>query len=89
MLLREFRALGKRSGVAATQLQGDRVFCLVVTQVTRYVAEEECAGRDHLGVKQSPARQLAMEEPTVAVGPVEHRRDTEPVVDHRLLLRID
>jgi hypothetical protein len=45
------------------------------------VAVEHRAGRHHLGVEQRPAREQAMEEPAVPVGPFHHRRDGEFSID--------
>jgi len=36
-------------------------------------------GGDHLGVDQGAAREQAMEEPAVPVGPFHHRRNGEPM----------
>ena len=38
------------------------------------VAMEKRAGRDHLGVEQRTARELAMERPAILLGPFHHRR---------------
>src|SRR4029453_2822346 len=40
---------------------------------------DERAARDHLGVKPRAARDEPQEVPTVAVGPVHHRRNTQAV----------
>ena len=58
--------------VAAAQLQGDRVFQVVVAQVALDVAVDLGAGGHHLGVEPGMTGNLAMEHAAVAVGPVHH-----------------
>ena len=45
------------------------------------VAVQHRAGGHHLGVDQRAARQQAMEEPAVPVGPFHHRRNAESAVE--------
>jgi hypothetical protein len=40
---------------------------------------DDSAGRDHLAVEQRAARQQAMEEPAMPVGPIHHRSDGEDI----------
>ena len=65
-------------GLAATELQRERVLLVVETQMARHVAMDERAGRHHLGVEQRAAGEQSVEETAVAVRPVHHRgyRDT-------------
>jgi hypothetical protein len=37
------------------------------------IATQNCAGGEHFGVDQRPAREQAMEEPAMSVGPFHHR----------------
>ena len=55
----------------------DRVLGRVEAEQARAVAMQHGAGRDHLGIEQRPAREQAMEEPAVPVGPLHHGRDAE------------
>src|SRR5262249_54398069 len=73
-------ALRQRARIAAAELQRDRMLGGVVGQKPRAVAMQHRAGGDHLGVDQRAARQQAMEEPAVPVGPFHHRRDSERTV---------
>ena len=49
----------------------------IVRQQPRARAVQHRAGGDHLGVDQGAAREQAMEEPAVPVGPLHHRGDAE------------
>ena len=68
--------------IAAAELQAPPDARPDRSQQPRAVAMQHRAGGDHLGVEQRTARQQAMEEPAVPVGPFHHRRDckiaTEP-----------
>ena len=72
---RDARALGELARIAAAELQRHRMLGRVEGQEPRAVAVQHRAGGDHLGIDQRPARQQAMEEPAVPVGPFHHRRD--------------
>jgi hypothetical protein len=41
------------------------------------VAAQHRAGGEHFGVDLRPAREQAMEEPAMPIGPIHHRGDTE------------
>ncbi len=69
------RGLGQFRRVRSAQLQRHRVFGGVVIQQARPVAVDDRRRGDHLGVQQRTARHQPVEPPTVAVGPVHHRRD--------------
>src|SRR5215470_5745471 len=73
----EASAFGELGRLAATKLQRKRMLGRVISQEPRAVAMEHRAGGDHLGVDQRAAREQAMEEPAMAVGPFHHRGDTE------------
>src|SRR5207247_11120116 len=65
----------RRLGTA--QLQRDRMLLPAEGQMTVYVAVDEGAGGDHLGVEPRARRHLAQEVAAVPVGPVHHRRDAD------------
>ena len=52
----------------------DRVFSRIEIEMPRNIAELQRACRDHLGVKACARSDQAQKVPTVAVGPVHHRR---------------
>ena len=70
--------------IGAAQLERHRMLGRVEGQEPRAVAVQHRAGRDHLGIDQRAAREQAMEEPAVPVGPFHHRGDAETTVvgDH-------
>ena len=63
--------------IAAAELQRDRMLGRIEAEQPRAVAAQHRAGGHHLGVEQRAARQQAMEEPAMPVGPFHHRRDAE------------
>ena len=75
--LAESRAGGELAGIAAAELQRERMLGRVEIEVVRDVAVRERPARDHLGVEARARRDEAQEEPAVPVGPVHHRRDAE------------
>ena len=76
-------AFGERARVRAAELHRDRMLGRIEAEQPRAVAAQHRAGRDHLGVEPRAAREQAMEEPAVPVGPFHHRRDREAMVGHR------
>ena len=71
------RAGGERARLGAAELQRQRMLGRIVAQQPRPVAVQHRAGGEHLGIEQRPARQQAMEEPAMPVGPFHHRRDAK------------
>ena len=69
-------------GSRAAELQRDRMLGGIEAEQPRAVAAQHRAGGDHLGVEPRAARQQAMEEPAMPVGPFHHRRDREAMVGH-------
>ncbi len=69
------RAGSKRARVGAAKLQRQRMLGRVVAQQPRSIAMQHRADGQHFGIKQRPARQQAMEEPAMPVGPFHHRSD--------------
>ena len=63
--------------IGAAELQRDRMLGRIEAEQPRAVAVQHRAGGHHLGVEQRAARQQAMEEPAMPVGPFHHRRDAE------------
>ena len=61
----------------AAELDRDGMLTWIEAQEPRPVAPQHRAGGEHFGVKQRAARQLAMEEATMPVRPVNHRRDRQ------------
>src|SRR5471032_234052 len=66
---------GQVGRIAAAQLQGHRMLFVVEAQVALDVAVDQRAGGHHLRVQPGVARDLAVEQTAVAVGPVHHRGD--------------
>lgn len=68
-----------REGIrlVAAQLQRDRMLGAIEIEVPGGVAVEDRAGGDHLGIKAGMRGQQPMEEAAVAVGPIDHGRDTQ------------
>src|SRR5262245_43550512 len=77
--LTDCRTLRKRARIAAPELERDRLLGRIGGQKPRAIAMDHRAGRDHLAVEERASREQAMEEPTVPVGPVHHRRNTKPM----------
>ena len=75
--LAQLRARGELAGIAAAELQRERMLGRIEIEVMRDVAVRERAARDHLGVEPRVRRDQAQEEPAVPVGPVHHRRDAQ------------
>ena len=69
------RASGKRARLGAAKLQRHRMLGRIEPQQPRAVAVQHRAGGQHLGIEQRAARQQAMEEPAMPVGPFHHRSD--------------
>ena len=74
-VLADARRFGERRGIAAAELQRDRMLERVEAEQPRAVAAQHRAGGEHLGVDQRAAREQAMEEPAMPVGPFHHRGD--------------
>ena len=74
------RATGERHGIAAAELERHRMLGRIETDQPVAVAAQHRAGGHHLGIDQRAARQQAMEEPAVPVGPFHHRRYRKPSV---------
>ncbi len=68
------RRLRQLRRVTAAKLQGHRMFGRAVREQIRRIAAQQRLRRDHLRVQQRAARNQAMQEPRVAIGPVHHRR---------------
>src|SRR5262249_34720508 len=66
-------ALRERARIAPSELERDRLLGRIRGEKPRTIAMDHRAGRDHLAIEQGSAREQAMEEPTVPVGPVHHR----------------
>ena len=71
------RAVSKRARLAAAELQRQRMLGRIEPQQPRAVAVQHRAGGEHFGIEQCAARQQAMEEPAMPVGPFHHRRNGE------------
>ncbi len=76
-LLRELRAGRQILGLAATELQRDRVLLGVEVEMARHVAVQQCAGRHHLGVEPGVAGDEAMEVSAMPIGPIHHGRNRQ------------
>src|SRR5262249_6131286 len=76
-LFGDTRALGEVARMAAAELERNRMLGRIVGQEPRARAVKHRTGGDHLGVDQGAAREQAMEEPAVPIGPLHHRGDTE------------
>ena len=68
---------GQIGGLAAAELQGQRVFFGVKAQVALHVPMHQRAGGHHLGVKPGVTAQQAVKVAAMAVGPVHHRRNRQ------------
>ena len=69
-----------RIGIGTAELHRERMLARVKAQQPRPVAMKHRAGGDHLGVEPRTAREQAMEEPAMPVGPFHHRCDRETMV---------
>jgi hypothetical protein len=78
-ILGNARAFGERPRIGAAELDRHRVLERIEADEPLAVAAQHRARRHHLGIEQCPTRQQPMEEPAVPVGPLHHRRDTEPM----------
>ena len=70
-LLGQFGAARQIGRVAATQLQGDGVLLLAVTQIISLAVDDGARGH-HLGIKQGLASHQTMEITAMPIGPVQH-----------------
>ena len=66
-------------GLRAAELQGDGLLQVVEPQQPVTITMDDSVGRDHLGIEQRVAGQMAVESPAIPVRPVHHRRDAEPM----------
>ena len=82
--LRQPRASGQVARIAAAELQGQRVLIGMVVEKPCRIAMQQRARGDHLGVENDMAADLAQEVTAVSVRPIQHRRNAEAVVRHRL-----
>ena len=73
------------SGFAAAQLQSNRVFFSVKSQMPRHITMQQSTGGDHLGVQQRMAAQEPMKVTAMLVRPVHHRGNAD---DGHLELRL-
>ncbi len=71
--------LRQRLGLAAAELQGQRMLARIKAQVAPGIAAQDRPGVDHLRVQPRMPRQQAQEIAAVPVGPVHHRRDGEAI----------
>src|SRR6266852_3090829 len=71
------RALRERRRVGAAELQRHRMLRRIEAEQARAIAAQHRARRDHLGIDQRAAREQAVEEPAVPVGPLHHGGDAE------------
>ena len=67
--------LGQRARLRAAKLQSQRMLRGMEAEKPRAIAMQHRAGGEHFGIEQRAARQQAMEEPAMPVGPFHHRRD--------------
>ena len=68
------RRLGQPVGIAAAKLQGERVFCRVMTKQPLDITMQNGLSRHHLGEQQRIRREQTMEKTTMPVCPIHHRR---------------
>ncbi len=78
--LADARGLGKLGRIGAAKLQRHRMLGGVETKQPLAGAMDDGIGHYHLGVKQRTPRELAMEEPAMAVGPVHHGRHGQSMI---------
>ena len=65
--------------IATAELQRDRMLRRIEIEMTRHVAELQRTGGHHLSVEMCPRADQAQEKPAMAVGPVHHRGNAQPV----------
>ena len=65
------------AGIAAAELQGERMLGGIEVEMVRHVAVRERRRGDHLGVEPRVPRDQAQEVPAVPVRPVHHRGNTQ------------
>ena len=75
--LAEPSRMGELRGVAAAELQRDRMLGRIEFEMPRHVAVRERGRGDHLRVEPRAFRDHAHEIAAVPIGPVHHRRDAE------------
>ncbi len=73
--LRQRGAARQVLGLAAAELDRQRMFLPVISEQALPIAVEQRGGGDHFRVQPHPRRQLAEEITTMTVGPVHHGRD--------------
>ena len=76
--LGQLRALRQGLGIAAAELQSNRVLFFAIGQIVPFAVNNRPGGH-HFGIQQRMPRQQPQEVAAVSVGPVEHRRDGEAV----------
>ena len=81
-LLGEPGAAGQVCRVAATQLQGERVFLLAVTQIVALAVDDGARGH-HLGIEQGLAGHQTVEITAMPIGPVQHGGDGKALRLHK------
>ena len=74
-VLADARRLRERFRIAAAELERHRMLERIEAEQPRAVAAQHRAGGEHFGIDQRPAREQAMEEPAMPVGPFHHRSD--------------
>ena len=82
------RRSGKRRRLAAAELQRHRMLERIEAEQARAVAAQHRAGGEHFGIDQRAAREQAMEEPAMPVGPFHHRGDAEAAINQRAAFHI-
>ncbi len=75
------RGGGELARLRTAELQRDRMLDRIEPEQPRAIAVQHGRRRDHLGVEPRVRRQQTVEEPAVAVRPVHHRGDAQPVGD--------
>ena len=80
---------GLKNDQASPELQRQRPLLGVEGEEPRPVAAQHRAGRHHLAIEQRGLGEAAVEEAAVAVSPVHHRRDAEPMAKMQDALRHD
>ena len=69
-ILADPRGLGELARIGPAKLKRHRLLDRVEPEQPLPVAMNDGAGRQHLRIEQRPPRQMAMEHPTAAIGPV-------------------